>query len=82
VPLSLAMFAMLRHVARLRPAAVTMTAGLAVGAITSSALSLFHQLDATIMILLWNLGAAALLVALEGAAGGRLLKLFARRPSF
>lgn len=82
VPLSLAMFAMLRHIGRLRPAAVTMTAGLAVAAITSTALSLFHQLDATIMILMWNLGAAAMLVALEGIAGGRLLRLFARRPSF
>jgi len=82
VPLSLAMFAMLRHVARLRPAAVTMTASLAVAAITSTALSLFHQLDATIMILMWNLGTAALLVALEGIAGGRLLGLFARTPSF
>jgi hypothetical protein len=82
VPLSLAMFAMVRHVARLRPAAVTMTAGLAVAAITSTALSLFHQLDATIMILMWNLGTAALLVTLEGAAVGRLIKLFARTPSF
>jgi hypothetical protein len=81
VPLSLGMFAMLRHVARLRPAAVRMTAGLAVAAITSTALSLFHQLDATIMILVWNLGTAGLLVALEGAAEGRLLRLFAGPPA-
>ncbi len=40
VPLSVAMFAMLRHAARLRPKLVTMTAGLAVAAMTSTALSL------------------------------------------
>ncbi|PPQ39527.1 NrsF family protein [Rhodopila globiformis] len=82
LPLSLAMFAMLRHAARLRPAALTVTAGLAVAAITSTALSLFHPLDASIMILIWNLGTAALLVTLEGAAGRRLLARFARLSSF
>lgn len=76
VPLSLAMFALLRHAARLRPALVTATAGLAVAAMTSTALSLLHQLDATVMILFWNLGTAALLVALEGAAGRRVLSWF------
>lgn len=76
VPLSLAMFALLRHAARLRPALVTTTAGLAVAAMTSTALSLLHQLDATVMILFWNLGTAALLVALEGAAGRRVLSWF------
>lgn len=76
VPLSLAMFALLRHAARLRPALVTATAGLAVAAMTSTALSLLHQLDATVMILFWNLGTAALLVALEGVAGRRVLSWF------
>jgi hypothetical protein len=80
--LSLVMFAMLRHAARLRPAALTVTAGLAVAAIISTALSLFHQLDASIMILMWNLGTATLLVAFEGAAGRRLLIGFSRIPSF
>jgi len=78
VPLSVAMFAMLRHAARLRPKLVTMTAGLAVAAMTSTALSLLHQIDATVMILAWNLGVAALLVALEGALGRRVLSRLAR----
>jgi len=72
------MFAMLRHAARLRPKLVTMTAGLAVAAMTSTALSLLHQIDATVMILAWNLGVAALLVALEGALGRRVLSRLAR----
>jgi hypothetical protein len=78
VPLSVAMFAMLRHAARLRPKLVTMTAGLAVAAMTSTALSLLHQIDATVMVLAWNLGVAALLVALEGALGRRVLSRLAR----
>ncbi len=78
VPLSAAMFAMLRHAARLRPKLVTLAAGLAVAAMTSTALSLLHQIDATMMILAWNLGVAALLVALEGALGRRVLSRLAR----
>jgi len=78
VPLSIAMFAMLRHAARLRPKLVVMTAGLAVAAMTSTALFLLHQIDATVMILAWNLGVAALLVALDGALGRRVLSRLAR----
>jgi hypothetical protein len=78
VPLSVAMFAMLRHAARLSPKLVTATAGLAVAAMTSTALSLLHQIDATLMILAWNLGMAALLVALEGAVGRNVLSRLAR----
>ena len=73
LPLSGAMFVMLRHVARLRPTAVTLTAGLAVAAMTSTAMSLLHQLDATIMILMWNLGVAVMIVAIEGTLGKRVL---------
>lgn len=73
VPLSLALFMLLRHAARLRPALVTMTAGLAVSAITSATMSVIHQIDASVMILAWNLGAAALLVLFDGAAGQWIL---------
>jgi hypothetical protein len=78
LPLSGLMFAMLRHVVRLRPTLVTLTAGLAVASITSSAMALFHALDATIMILVWNLGMAAAIVALEGLFGRSMLAWFAR----
>jgi hypothetical protein len=77
VPLSLLMFVMLRHAAPLRPRAVALVSSLAVAAITASALSLFHEFDATMMILMWNLGAAALLVGL-GTLLGR--KVFAWSP--
>ena len=73
VPLSLALFTLLRHAARLRPAPVTMTAGLAVAAFAATALSLLHQIDASAMVLVWNLGIAAVIVAVQGAAGRRVL---------
>ncbi|MGU7773030.1 NrsF family protein [Burkholderia sp. MR1-5-21] len=61
IPMSLALLIMLRHVARLAPAPVVTTGSLAVSALTAVALSLFHPLDATAMILLWNFGVAAVL---------------------
>jgi hypothetical protein len=76
LPLSGVMFAMLRHTARLRPRLITLTAGLAVAAIASSAMALLHELDATIMILIWNLGAAFVIVAIEGALGSRIVNWF------
>jgi hypothetical protein len=72
VPLAIALAAMLRYAALLRPGAVTLAGALAVAAITSSALSLIHDLDATMMILIWNLGTAALITGL-GSVFGRLM---------
>ena len=69
VPLSLAMLVMLRHAATLRPTIVAATAGLAIAAITSFVLSLIHEFDATVMILIWNLGTAALIAAIASLAG-------------
>jgi hypothetical protein len=73
LPLSLGLFLMLRHAAWLRPTAVTLTGGLAVAAMTATALSLFHDLDATVMVLVWNLGVATMIVGI-----GYLLGLRAR----
>jgi hypothetical protein len=72
LPLSMALLAMLRHAARLYPTTVAMMGGLASAGIAATALSLFHELDASVMVLLWNLGAAALIVALGGIFGRRL----------
>ena len=69
LPLSIAMLVMLRHAALLRPAAVSAVGGLAIAAMTSVALALLHDLDATIMILIWNLGMAALIAGLASAFG-------------
>ena len=71
LPLSLAMYVMLRHAARLRPTAVTLTGSLAVAALTATALSLFHPLDATVLVLASNFGVAALIVSIGGMLARR-----------
>lgn len=81
LPLSLAMLLMLRHAAPLRPRGTALTGGLAVAAITATALSLFHDLDATIMILLWNLGTTVVFIGLAGTFGRQLLSWVAPRST-
>jgi hypothetical protein len=71
-PLSLAILVMLRYTALLEPTRVAVMGGLAVSAITATALSLFHSLDATIMVLMWNFGIAALLVGLATVFGKKM----------
>lgn len=72
LPLSLLMLVMLRHAAPLRPGAVALSGGLAIAGIAATALSIFHNIDATVMVLLWNLGVAAMITALAGAFGRRM----------
>jgi hypothetical protein len=81
VPLAVALAAMLRHVAMLRPGAVALAGGLAVAAITAAALPLFHDHDATALVLLWNIGTAVLITGLAGLFGGRLFGWMAARFS-
>jgi hypothetical protein len=73
LPLSLAMFGMLRHGSLLRASTVAVTGSLAVAAMSATAMSVFHRLDATVMILVWNLGTAALIVALGSWLGRRIV---------
>jgi hypothetical protein len=74
LPLSAALLVMLRHAARLHPTMVGVMGGLATAGIAATALSLFHEIDATVMVLIWNLGAAALIVALGGILGRRIFR--------
>lgn len=79
LPLSLTMLVMLRYAAPLRPTVTTLMGSLAVAAITATALSLFHVIDATMMILMWNLGTAVLLMGLGGLFGRRMFRWVAPR---
>jgi hypothetical protein len=81
LPLSLAMLVMLRYAGALRPTATALTGSLAVAAITATALSLVHQLDATVMILIWNLGIAAVMVGMGSLSGRRMFSWVAPGPS-
>jgi len=78
-PLSLAILVMLRYTALLEPARVAAMGALAVSAIAAMALSLFHSLDATVMVLMWNLGIAALFVGLANLFGNKIFSLVAPR---
>jgi hypothetical protein len=73
LPLSLALLVMLRHGAALAPTMVSMIGSLAVAGFTAAALSLLHQLDATVMIMLWNIGIASIFLSLGAAYGRRML---------
>jgi hypothetical protein len=79
VPLSVAMLVMLSHAALLRATEVSLAGGLAVAAVSSFALSLFHDLDATVMILMWNLGSAAVLATLGAVFGKSMFRWTAAR---
>jgi hypothetical protein len=79
LPLSALMFLLLRHAARLRPQPMILMAGLAVAALTSTAMSLLHPLDATLMVLIWNIGASLVIVVIEAALGGRVMAWFGER---
>ena len=73
VPLSAFLFFLLRPLARVRPRGAVLTAGLAVAGFTATALNLLHAFDASVMILVWNFGAAALVLAADAAAGRAIL---------
>ena len=73
LPLAITILVMLRHSTPLRPVLATLTAGLAVSAITATAMSLIHNIDASIMNLVWNLGAAAAVIGASGTIGRRFM---------
>lgn len=68
---------LLRHALHVRPVATAAAGGLAVASLASAGLELFHHLDARVMVLVWHLGAVALVMAFSAAASGVL----ARRPA-
>lgn len=78
VPTALAMLAMLRYAAPLRPGVVSMMGGLAISAFAASGLGLFHSFEATTLVLVWNVGVAGLFVGLGGLGGRRMLAWLAR----
>jgi len=82
LPLSLAMLVMLRYAAPLRPIAATFMGSLAVAATTATALSLFHVIDATVMILMWNFGTAVLFLGLAGVFGQKMFRWVAPRTLY
>ena len=79
VPLALTLLIALRHAAPFNPTPVAIAGGLAVAGITAASLPLFHNHDASVQILVWNLAVAALLTAAAAAFGRRMFSWVAPR---
>lgn len=73
IPLTAVLLIVLRHAGPVRPTPVLLLASLASAALCSAGLSLFHHLDASLEVLIWHGGAAAVLVLLGRCTGGVLL---------
>ncbi len=69
----LVLYLMLRRGVPLAPRLTIALAALAAAGLGNFALRFFHTQDAALMVLLWQVGAVALLAALAGLAGRRLL---------
>lgn len=74
IPLGLGLLLMVRHAGPVRPTLTATTGALAVAALAASGLSLYHHVDAAVMILVWHVGATALVVAVGHVAGPPLLR--------
>ena len=79
LPLTAAQLWLLRHAALVRPAPVVVLAGLASAGLCSAGLTLFHHLDAALMVLLWHGGASAMVVLASLLLGGPFLARAAPR---
>ncbi len=67
------MMTMLRRGAPLRPRLTLALAGLGVGGLANVAMQMFHQPEISLMVLVWHLGAVAMLTALAAYLGPTLL---------
>jgi hypothetical protein len=70
---AIAMAAMLRRGAPLAPHLTAALGGLAAAGIGNFGLRLFHAEDASLMVLVWQVGTVVVLTACAGSAGGALL---------
>lgn len=77
IPLTLIVLIMIRHAAPIRPIQATLCAGLGAAAMSASGLTLFHDLEASWLVLIWH-GSALLVVLGVAFIGGVLLRHLAR----
>jgi hypothetical protein len=71
-PLAALLFFMLRHARFVRATVTASVAAIAVAGLTVSALRTFHELDVTVMVLIWNVGAAAAITLIGTLFGRRM----------
>lgn len=79
IPLMLVVLVMNRHAGPVRPIQSMVCAGLGAAALSAAGLSLFHDLEASWLVLIWH-GSALLTVLALSALSGVLLRKFTLRP--
>lgn len=72
VPLGVILLLMVRHAGVVRPAPTAMLAALSAAAMSAAGVSLFHEGESALMVLIWHFGAVALLSLLCWLFGRRL----------
>lgn len=83
LPLSLLLFLLLRHAAAIRPVSTAVTGALAVAALASAGMELFHHGDGALTVLVWHAGTVTLVVTGFALVGRPLFRLIAiRKPRF
>ncbi|MEG3191091.1 NrsF family protein [Lysobacter sp. D1-1-M9] len=72
LPLGLTLLLMVRHAGAVRPAPTALLAALSAAALSAAAVSLIHEGETALMVLLWHAGAVVLLSLLSWAFGRQL----------
>ncbi|MGH8031127.1 MAG: NrsF family protein [Luteimonas sp.] len=72
VPLGLVLLLMVRHAGVVRPGATALLTALSAAALSAAGASLFHGGESALMVLLWHVGAVAVLSTLSWAFGRQL----------
>ncbi|HEV8695555.1 MAG TPA: NrsF family protein [Lysobacter sp.] len=72
LPLILILLLMVRHAGAVRPALTALLGALSAAALSAAGVSLIHDGETALMVLLWHVGAIALLVLLVGLFNRRL----------
>jgi hypothetical protein len=75
IPVCGVLLVMLRHAGPIRPRLTAALGALSAAALASAGLTLFHELDATVMVLIWHAGTVTLLTAAALLSGRRLFAL-------
>ena len=75
------LFVMVRHAGRVRPIATALAAGLALAALAEGGLTLYHDLDATLMDIAIHLVAVAVVIGLATSGARLLFRLLGPRAS-
>lgn len=73
VPLGLVMLLMVRHAGVVRPGRTALLTALSAAALSSAGVSMFHGGESALMVLLWHVGAVAVLSTLSWAFGRQML---------